>query len=466
MVGRHGLSSNKSLHKSGSKVKIKNMTNPINPFIYGPPVPPEKFIGREREVDIILDRLANLYNRGGSMVSGSSGIGKTSLLHYLGAGEARKQWEQLNPEIVRFVYMPLGIISPFSEVRFWEFLFDELNEWLGSIPSMEKITGFLEAGKPPSRPSISKFFTKLGESDENKFVVVLLDGFDLLIKEINEGDPKTGVGFLQTLRSLLNLPAPRGISLITSSEREMYDLFKDVQWFGSGFYSHMVNLPLGPFDEIQIDKLLDSYLRGTGIRFDDDDRTQLKQKSSGHPTKLQREAHRLFEKKESSLKTKIKQGDKKMDSALIGVITSASALLVEIARDVFKARQAQRQTEEPAAEAEPTKETDASAPTTTTPTLPIEQEDQLKTILEAMDLASQKMKIDTIKSLVNQLESHKRTWNDFLEEEAKPEASPVTKIALKQARENEEKAIKEKSLSLKQHLEELTGRSIELAGLG
>lgn len=273
----------------------------VNPFIYGPPVPPEKFIGREREVDFILDRLANPYNRGGSAVSGRSGIGKTSLLHYLASNLARSRSNELNPETAHFAYIPLGFISPFSETGFWEYLFDELEDWLGANAGTGKIRQALEAGKPPSRYHISKFFETLGQ-EKNRFVVVLLDGFDLLISEIKEtGNKKAGEAFLQTLRSLLNLPAPRGFSLITSSEQELFELFKDFPLFGSAFYTNMATLPLEPFTPPKIETLLNTYLAGTGIEFDPVERQQLKEQSQGHPKKLQEAAYHLFEEKTEAL---------------------------------------------------------------------------------------------------------------------------------------------------------------------
>ncbi len=248
-------------------------------------------------MDVILDRLANPNNRGGSTVSGCCGLGKTSLLHYLLDDRTRARWPALHPDLAHFVYIPTGLIFPFSEMGFWEYLFNELNEWLGPTPEIDRIMNTLELGRLPSRVSITRFFTRLGESEEKKFAVVLLDGFDLLMGEINKGGSEAGLGFLHTLRALLNLPAPRGFSLVTSSERELFDLFANVSWFGSGFYSNMANLPLAPFDNEQTGRLIDSYLAGTGLTFDASERESLVRASRGHPKRLQQAAYKLFEKK-------------------------------------------------------------------------------------------------------------------------------------------------------------------------
>ncbi len=572
---------------------MAHKSNTTNPFIYGPPIPPEKFIGRKREVDIILDRLENPYNRGGSMVSGRSGIGKTSLLHYLGAEQTRNRRVGLGPEVAHFVYMPMEFIFPFSEAKFWEYLFGEIEDWLGSESGMERIIKSLKAGSLPSRLDVSRFFTRLG-ADKNKFAIVLLDGFDLLMQQINEDESEAGLVFLHTLRALLNLPAPRGFSMITSSEFELYELFKNVPWFGSGFYSNMANLPLGPFNETEIDDLLDTYLDDTRINFSDDDRNHLKKTSLGHPKKLQQAAHLLFEKHKESLLTTIKQVNKKMSSGpeldtdsisfdvflahnsqdkpqieviaeelrqrglkpwldnwhlppgrrfiqeieqvlpktksvavfvgesgigpwqdqeihvildlfakkkrpvvpvllpgieeapelplflrqfkwvcftnkiddrktmdelvwgitgkhprrnavldpnLVNIVVETYKLLITISQDVFEAVRIE-------------------------PALPIDEPKKLKTALsEKADLASQGMKIDEIKTSVEELRQHKQMWDDYRKEEIKLEVPSIVKDALKQARENEERAIRSKGLSLEQQLEELTGYTIELPGL-
>ncbi|WLE97438.1 MAG: hypothetical protein QTN59_01105 [Candidatus Electrothrix communis] len=159
----------------------------------------------------------------------------------------------------------------------------------------------------------------------------------------------------------------------------------------------------------------------------------------------------------SSYKTiTLPKGDLEMsvDPSLITAITGAAALLVEITRDVFNYR-AQHRTK---------KEADTTESQQST-VLPIEQPDELKSILQQMDLLAQKTKIDDINTIVNVLSQRKRTWNDYREEEAKPNASARVRIEAKQGREDEEIEIKELSQSLKQKLEEITGQTVELPEL-
>ena len=425
-------------------------------------------MGRHREVSIILDRLANRHNRGGSAISGPEGIGKTSLLHYVTSDLALKDWPDLSPDVAHFVFMPTHLFTPFSETDFWLYLFSDLQEWLRDKfqDKARRLVEIFEAGEQPGKFAITNFFEDLGK-EAGAVVVVMLDGFDLLLEGMRLHDPEDAarhLSFLHTLRGLLNLPAPRGFSLITASERPLFDLFAEAsieaRWLGSDFYSNMVTLPLGGFSSEDVDELLTMYLSDTSVAFDKNASELLLEVSHGHPREVQKAAYDLFEKIVATPKGEMYMP---IDPNLVKVITGASALLVEIARDVFKARQAKRQAEKPAAESE--KVVEPSVPGATISTLPIDQPKELETILQQIDLAGQRMKIDTIESIVTQLSQHKRNWNDFLEEEAKPTASAAARVEAKQLRENEEILIRSKSLSLKQQLEELTGRAIVLPGL-
>jgi Cdc6-like AAA superfamily ATPase len=58
------------------------MAHPSNPFTPYAPVSPPYFVGREQEIQGVLDHLASAA-RGSSAISGERHIGRTSLLHYL-----------------------------------------------------------------------------------------------------------------------------------------------------------------------------------------------------------------------------------------------------------------------------------------------------------------------------------------------------------------------------------------------
>jgi hypothetical protein len=125
---------------------------------------------------------------------------------------------------------------------------------------------------------------------------------------------------------------------------------------------------------------------------------------------------------------------------LVNEVTAAYELLVEITEDVFQARPA------------------GTVPAILGP-------DELRVSVRRLDLADQITETDMIKSLVAPLRQYMNNWNALRAEEAKPRVSHTVKLALKQVRENEERALRDKSSLLKQQLEELTGQAIELPEL-
>ena len=95
-----------------------------NPFIFGGPVLPERFIGREKEVKDILDRLANPAHVS-TAVSGEVLIGKTSLLHYISSPEIAEK-RGLSSEKCRFIFIDSHTIVPFNPTGFWRYVLKSL----------------------------------------------------------------------------------------------------------------------------------------------------------------------------------------------------------------------------------------------------------------------------------------------------------------------------------------------------
>jgi transcriptional regulator with XRE-family HTH domain len=79
-----------------------------NPFIYGTPVPPEKFYGRQREMGEVRDRIGSRVAQSINIV-GFRRIGKTSLLHYIKGRPG---------EFVGAEYQPLIVSLDLSDSRF------------------------------------------------------------------------------------------------------------------------------------------------------------------------------------------------------------------------------------------------------------------------------------------------------------------------------------------------------------
>jgi ABC-type phosphate/phosphonate transport system ATPase subunit len=60
----------------------------LNPFLYGKPVPPARFVGRRDAVRTLFSRL---YNGESTAIVGEPHIGKSSLLRYVMDDDVRAQ---------------------------------------------------------------------------------------------------------------------------------------------------------------------------------------------------------------------------------------------------------------------------------------------------------------------------------------------------------------------------------------
>src|SRR5262245_5099669 len=62
---------------------------PLNPFLAGKPVPPDRFIGRTSEVHAIFSRITYAQS---TAIVGEPHIGKSSLKRFIGDDRIRSEW--------------------------------------------------------------------------------------------------------------------------------------------------------------------------------------------------------------------------------------------------------------------------------------------------------------------------------------------------------------------------------------
>jgi AAA+ ATPase superfamily predicted ATPase len=97
-----------------------------NPFIAGGPVPPERFVGRAKEVYAIMGRLTAT-RPASSAIFGEARIGKTSLLHYINSDQVKQDWS-ISSKNFTFVYLDCGGIDDPLFVNFWKTLFIKIGK--------------------------------------------------------------------------------------------------------------------------------------------------------------------------------------------------------------------------------------------------------------------------------------------------------------------------------------------------
>jgi hypothetical protein len=256
-----------------------------NPFIIDTPVPPERFIGREKEVRAILDRLANPAH-GSTAVSGEAQVGKTSLLHYISSPDTAKKWG-LSPEKCTFIFVDSQTIVPFSPMEFWHYVLKSLAarkaydpKYIESLLQGDDVGGF----------ELGELFDHIAR--DGRLVVLLLDEFEHIVEHVNPDDPQ----FLKLLRALINRPA-YGLALVLASRKPLTELCQNMRFEGSPFYTSFTSLSLGPFSLEEANELIDVYTQGTGITFSERDREFAYETSKErHPYWLQKTCFKLFQR--------------------------------------------------------------------------------------------------------------------------------------------------------------------------
>jgi hypothetical protein len=256
-----------------------------NPFIIDSPVPPERFIGREKEVKAILDRLTNPAH-GSTAVSGEAQVGKTSLLHYISSPEVAREWG-LSLEKCTFIFVDSQTIVPFSPMEFWHYVLKSLAARKAHDPKY--IEGLLQ-GDDVGAFELGELFDRIVRDD--KLVVLLLDEFEHIVRHVDPDDPQ----FLYRLRALINRPA-HGLALVLASRKPLEGLCRNVHFEGSPFYTSFTSLSLGPFSLEEANELIDGYTQGTGVTFSEKDREFAYEISKeGHPYWLQKTCFKLFQR--------------------------------------------------------------------------------------------------------------------------------------------------------------------------
>lgn len=158
------------------------MSNSINPYVAGPPVRLQDFVGRERIIDKILSGLQSLYPISTSVV-GDRRVGKTSLLRYLSDSRVCT-----HPEGCVFAFSDVRALGrPLDEASFFCSLAREIKRQAGlgdDVQDRETFRGLLED------------LTHTG-----KRVVLLLDEFDAVYEEKAVLDLADFTYFLRSLMS-------------------------------------------------------------------------------------------------------------------------------------------------------------------------------------------------------------------------------------------------------------------------
>jgi hypothetical protein len=260
-----------------------------NPFIYGGPVPPSYFVGREDEVRLIFDQVASPA-RGSVAISGDRRIGKTSLLQYVCTPSVIESWGLSRNEYL-LVYLDCPTIGSFTPSRFWQRILTLLLR-VGETslpPLVETIEDTLEK----ETIGVPEFETVLDAIHRmGRVLVLLLDEFEWVIDPEDEHTTRV---FLSGLRALTTRQ-PRVLSLVVATREELTILCRPIRFSTSPFYNNFIFRRLRPFTREEINQLIATYLKDSDITFSDQDREFVYEVSGGHPYWAQQACYELFER--------------------------------------------------------------------------------------------------------------------------------------------------------------------------
>jgi hypothetical protein len=262
-----------------------------NPFWIDGPVTPSRFIGRRREVRKTFNQLTGP-GQGSVAVSGPHCTGKTSLLRYIAAPEIAVEWD-LTEDNALISFLDCQLVKhPFNVAAFWRQVLNLFQ------PHLQASTGEelqeLCQQEQICNADFELILDTLHEGEQR--LILLLDNFEQLIRTRMANETVLR-DFLSQLRALINR-RPRTLSLVVATDEALEELCQTIDFGGaSPFPNSFMSVRLKGFSEQEINELIENALSGTGVTFDEHDRSHVSRLSRGHPLRAQLAGHLLFDAK-------------------------------------------------------------------------------------------------------------------------------------------------------------------------
>jgi hypothetical protein len=255
----------------------------VNPFTYGNPISdPQRFFGRQREIEQVYSRLRN-YEAESSSIVGERRIGKTSLLHYLKHPDVRHRYGVDDDHYI-FIYSDLQMVdekttpSRLSQRFIHQFAQQcpdpELKGMAEDLSKVEEIDNF----------ALADLFDSI--DSKNFKVIFLLDEFEKVTS-----NPNFTPDYFYGLRSLA---IQHNLTLITSSRSELIELTHSEAIRSSPFFNIFANINVRLFTEEEARELVRKNLAGSDVQFSPAEFQEIFSLAGNHPFFLQAACHFLF----------------------------------------------------------------------------------------------------------------------------------------------------------------------------
>lgn len=264
------------------------MINPKNPFTVGQTVPPERFVGRKYEINSTFAQIAN---RGHMAIWGSSGMGKSSLLEVLKSPEVWRK-RSLDPSTAIIVYFSCLSIEPFLASKFWQEILNLLAEKFQKDASLSSEINTLLAKPEINKDDLRQALRLIGK--QNKYLVLLVDDYDVVMRENSQYKAENIENFLGECRSLAhNSGEQKYLSMIVTSLRRLNEIGPTLTPGKSPWYNHYAFLQLKPLKEQEVVNIL------SGLPMTPKLRDGIREIADSNPTLLQNAGFILYNKLQS-----------------------------------------------------------------------------------------------------------------------------------------------------------------------
>ena len=212
-----------------------------NPYLNRTAIRDEvSFVGRASELKRLFNRIGGPQPQSISIV-GDRRIGKSSLLR---AVLARRGKFLSSPDSYIFVYLDMQSRLRWTSEMFFERLGDEMKS---AGVDTSAITDY---------DSLEEWCRSLQQG--RRALIMLIDEFQVLMREDEEGAERLPVEFFNYLRSLAN---SYPVSLVVASHVDLYTLSTDHRLSGSPLFNILHKLHLGPFTETEARELIGMSVR-------------------------------------------------------------------------------------------------------------------------------------------------------------------------------------------------------------
>ncbi|MEM9543592.1 MAG: AAA family ATPase, partial [Cyanobacteria bacterium P01_E01_bin.42] len=218
-----------------------------NPFYVSGPVPPEYFVGRKSEVNILFDLVVK---RSHGAFFGSPGMGKSSLLKLLTYPQVwRDRGQNSDPYFI--IYLNCTSINPFTSRGFWEEVLNLLREEAEAEEELQNAIAEVLQEEEIDRSNLRRILRQVGKC--GKYLLLLLDDYDTALRPNDRYTESEMLAFLSEFRNLaVHGKTCQYLSTIVTTFRRLSELGPKILPNGSPWYNHYLFHPIKPYREDEV----------------------------------------------------------------------------------------------------------------------------------------------------------------------------------------------------------------------